>query len=532
MKDEKQNKKNKTYSLKYFILSFLILFLISFAVLFTIEKQVRTAKFEEIKANEIRIVDFENDFIVERFSMILADLHYLHHAFREDLENPASHQRVASNWMSFSSQRNIYDQIRYIDLAGDEIIRINLGEDGGYIVPEGDLQNKRDRYYFYETLELERETVHISQMDLNIEFDKIEVPYKPMVRFSTTTHDSEENLTGIIVLNFLAEDVLHSFRELALNSMGEVSLLNSESFWLSSTNPDLEWNFMFEDLKDKTFQNKYKEEWEEIRNKDGQIISPKGLFTFSKVSLENNARHKDKAYDEDIYLKDGDWYIVSVLERDGEYGHLFIDNNLDLILDIIRDNKLYIILIFLVAGISSYLIYLNRKTYSKIKYYSEFDALTGVYNRRAGISRLSHLFPADDRRSFTVSLCFIDVNGLKEVNDILGHKRGDELLKTVVDVIKSTLREDDFIVRMGGDEFLIVFNGIDTERAEKVWLRIKDKYDKINSIENRPYLVSVSHGIVSNKDSQKSQIDNLIKMADEKMYEEKRTVKKGLEVIR
>ncbi len=532
MKDEKQNKKNKLYSLKYFFLSFLVLFLISFSVLFIIEKQVRTAKFEEIKNNEKRIVDFENDFIVDKFSMILADLHYLHHAFREDLENPASHQRVASNWKSFSSQRNIYDQIRYIDLAGDEIIRINLKEDGGHIVPEGELQNKRDRYYFYETLELEKETVHISQMDLNIEFDKIEVPYKPMIRFSTTTHNDSENLTGIIVLNFLAEEVLDNFRQIALNSLGEVSLLNSQSFWLSSQDPDLEWNFMFEDLEDRNFQNKYDEEWEEIKNEDGQIISQNGLFTFSKVSLESKTRHNNRTYNEDLYLKDGDWHIVSVIERDGEYGHLFIDKNFDLILDIIRDNQLYILLILLVAGISSYLIYLNRKTYSKIKYYSEFDALTGVYNRRAGISRLSHLFPADDRRSFTVSLCFIDVNGLKEVNDILGHKCGDELLKTVVDIIKSTVREEDFLVRMGGDEFLIVFNGIDTEKSEKVWLRIKDKYDKINSREDRPYLVSVSHGIVSNKDSKKSEIDNLIKMADEKMYEEKRTVKKGLEVIR
>lgn len=106
------------------------------------------------------------------------------------------------------------------------------------------------------------------------------------------------------------------------------------------------------------------------------------------------------------------------------------------------------------------------------------------------------------------------------------------MLLTVVDVIKSVIREGDFIIRMGGDEFLIVFNNANTDQAESIWVRIRDLFEDINNTEGRPYLVSVSHGIVSNKSSQVSEIDNLVKLADEKMYEEKRSIKKNLNVIR
>lgn len=531
--EEKHRRKNRKSSIGYFGVSFLVLFLLLFSVLFFIEKQIRSVHFEEIKANEKRIVKLENDFLGKEFSMILADLHYLHHAFENQLESPVNYEDVALNWTSFSSQRNIYDQIRYIDASGDEQIRINLTVNGGYIVPSTELQNKKDRYYFYEALNLQEDSVHVSPLDLNIEHGEIEVPYKPMIRFSTPIFNSSGDLKGIIVLNYLAENVLSSFRELALNSGGEIVLLNSESYWLSSSDPNLEWNFMFNDSINHMFKNEYEQEWDAIINENGQVITSKGLFTFALVNLQHKIGLNDEISDPNVHLgDDGHWYIVSTVLRDGAYKSLFIDNTFALIVDVLKKNILYFLLIILVSSIVAFLIYLNRKTYSKIKYYSEYDVLTKVYNRRAGISRLNQLFPTDDRRHFLVSLCFIDVNGLKQVNDVLGHKFGDELIVSVVDAIKSTIRDQDFIIRLGGDEFLIVFNDIGVHSAEDIWDRIKAHYEKINLTESRPYFISVSHGIVSHRNNQKSQVDDLIKLADERMYQEKRVLKETLTVIR
>lgn len=166
------------------------------------------------------------------------------------------------------------------------------------------------------------------------------------------------------------------------------------------------------------------------------------------------------------------------------------------------------------------------------EYFNEmlYDPLTKTFNRRAGLSKLSRMVQYENRRQLRLSLCFIDINGLKLVNDQLGHQLGDELIISTVDGIKDEIREDDFIIRMGGDEFLVIYKDIDSETAEKVWDRIKGRYDQINKEENRKYRISVSHGIVDYGDDEISEVELLIKSADDKMYAEKKYIKEELNI--
>lgn len=161
-----------------------------------------------------------------------------------------------------------------------------------------------------------------------------------------------------------------------------------------------------------------------------------------------------------------------------------------------------------------------------------FDQLTKVYNRRAGLAKLNNMVCVESKKHCKTSLCFIDINGLKEVNDILGHEKGDELIVSTAECIKKTVRDNDFVIRMGGDEFLIVLNGIGAKDAEKVWDRIKYCYEEINKTGNRPYIINVSHGIAQYDSNAKhiegQDIEQLIKLADERMYEEKRYLKEVL----
>ncbi|MCB2290810.1 diguanylate cyclase [Clostridium sp. CS001] len=166
------------------------------------------------------------------------------------------------------------------------------------------------------------------------------------------------------------------------------------------------------------------------------------------------------------------------------------------------------------------------------QYFNEmmYDQLTKTFNRRSGLAKLSKMLQYDNRRRLEMSLCFIDVNGLKMVNDQLGHKFGDELIVSAIDCIKQEIRNDDFIIRMGGDEFLIVFKGINEEVSEKVWDRINNRYQVINENEDRAYIISVSHGIVEYDNFEKSEVELLIKNADDKMYLEKRHIKEELKI--
>ena len=158
-------------------------------------------------------------------------------------------------------------------------------------------------------------------------------------------------------------------------------------------------------------------------------------------------------------------------------------------------------------------------------------SLTGQLNRAAFQERLQALAMQDSGVGLVV-LFFFDLNRFKEVNDTLGHDDGDELLKTIVKVIRESVRANDVIARLGGDEFLIVFDGIGAERAEEVWLnRVVNSFARINETEGRRYLVSASHGIEAVDYSSGEPLDAVVNRADEKMYAEKREIKKGLKII-
>ncbi len=166
------------------------------------------------------------------------------------------------------------------------------------------------------------------------------------------------------------------------------------------------------------------------------------------------------------------------------------------------------------------------------QYFNEmmFDQLTKVFTRKAGLSKLSRMVQFNEHMPQRLSLCFIDVNGLKEVNDYLGHLYGDELIVSAVTSVQREIRSEDFIIRMGGDEFLIIFKDVAEEAAEKIWQRIDQHYVDINNTEDRPYIISVSHGIVEYSQYEKTQIDVMIKHADDKMYAEKKFIKDELKL--
>jgi diguanylate cyclase (GGDEF)-like protein len=98
---------------------------------------------------------------------------------------------------------------------------------------------------------------------------------------------------------------------------------------------------------------------------------------------------------------------------------------------------------------------------------AHMDELTGTFRRQMGRLALSHEIDRARRSDGRLVLVFIDVDGLKGVNDTRGHAAGDALLRTVVDAIRNNLRSFDTIVRHGGDEFVCALGGIDLAEAER-----------------------------------------------------------------
>lgn len=166
----------------------------------------------------------------------------------------------------------------------------------------------------------------------------------------------------------------------------------------------------------------------------------------------------------------------------------------------------------------------RKKKEKKLNHFASIDMLTGIYNRRMGLELLEKQIKVTQRRKSFLTICFLDIDGLKSVNDQYGHQEGDRLLKTIVKIINDNIRKSDTFCRMGGDEFLTIFPDSREEDAEEVWQRILISFNNMNQVKEFPYPIQVSHGIVECKKGcfeEGEEIDGLIELADKRMYKEK-----------
>ncbi|MFZ5944341.1 MAG: sensor domain-containing diguanylate cyclase [Bacillota bacterium] len=153
------------------------------------------------------------------------------------------------------------------------------------------------------------------------------------------------------------------------------------------------------------------------------------------------------------------------------------------------------------------------------------DDLTGVFNRRAAFDILGKMLKLTMRNQQPLTVCFIDVDNLKQVNDMFGHSEGDNLLTVVAKTLEKLLRDSDFICRIGGDEFLLIFPNCNLQGAETLVERIKINLDSINIEEKYVFKIEFSYGLAVYDGEGEISVDKFIEKADNNMYQNK-TLKK------
>jgi len=150
----------------------------------------------------------------------------------------------------------------------------------------------------------------------------------------------------------------------------------------------------------------------------------------------------------------------------------------------------------------------------KYLYLSYHDQLTGLYNRRFYEEELVRL---DTPRNLPLTLIMADINGLKAVNDSLGHIVGDELIKKVAEIIKSGCRGDEIIARIGGDEFVVLLPKTAGAEANQMIERINALLSE-SMISSTP--ISTAFGYET-KNAEEEKIEEIFKKAEAKMYKNK-----------
>jgi diguanylate cyclase (GGDEF) domain len=159
------------------------------------------------------------------------------------------------------------------------------------------------------------------------------------------------------------------------------------------------------------------------------------------------------------------------------------------------------------------------------------DELTGLYNRRYVDERL----PADIIKAklegSPLSVVFVDVDNLKEINDKYGHITGDKAIMKITDSFLGSIRTDlDWVARYGGDEFIIFLNNTSSEKAYHIAERIRSKISSLVLSEDEDIKTTISLGVYTMQEALLSP-DELISMADKRMYQAKQQGKNRIILI-
>lgn len=160
----------------------------------------------------------------------------------------------------------------------------------------------------------------------------------------------------------------------------------------------------------------------------------------------------------------------------------------------------------------------RKKMEETIWQQANYDALTGLPNRRLFRDRLGEEVKRAQRNGTTLALLFIDLDRFKEVNDLHGHDVGDQLLIQAAERIQSSIRLSDTVSRQGGDEFIVILPDThDTDGAGRVAQEIINKLSAAFDLEGRQAYISASIGVALYPEDSQS-IESLISFADQAMY--------------
>lgn len=152
---------------------------------------------------------------------------------------------------------------------------------------------------------------------------------------------------------------------------------------------------------------------------------------------------------------------------------------------------------------------------------SLIDELTGLYNRRGFMAVTAQHLAAIRRNKKVPVILYADLDGLKKINDSLGHQAGDGAIIQTAEILKDTFRTSDIVARLGGDEFVVLAAIDKDESANSLTDRLQLRFELFNEQSNAPYKLSISVGVM-HFDVDDDSIEEVTARADLNMYEDKR----------
>ncbi len=257
-------------------------------------------------------------------------------------------KRIFSNMMT---NKKIYDSIRFIGNDGYEQIWVDYVNGETVVAADSELQYKGEKNYFQEGMKLNSGEIYISPMDLSIENDHVEIPQKPVIRLVIPVFNEKNKKAGILVLNYLAQNMLNQIENDSKNDINmKILLLNDESYYLLSENSDKDFSFMYDDPKGVSFSQEQPEIWQAIlKNGNGNFDDGKDLYFYTPIyPLED--------------YQNLHWILVGAASLDGLGVFTNVDSR-----SIVFIAALLIFIIWIISLIVSWLLLIKKEASSREK---------------------------------------------------------------------------------------------------------------------------------------------------------------------
>lgn len=437
-----------------------------------------------------------------------------HHFKDHNILSAVNRAQLEQDYANFISIKNFYTQIRILDLTGKELLRVHRDKHNVAIVSAEQLQDKSHRYYFKQAIKMNPSAIFISPLDLNFENGEIERPFKPMIRLASVLMGPKGTKIRLLIVNLEGAHLLSQLDNISKNSSGNIMLLNKDSYWLfGDTNK--QWSFMFANKPQHRFKDQQPHIWQSMQTQaNGIIENENNVYIYEHLTLLNDMLLPNNIANS--LINRPEWTLinkVSLAKIESEFSSL---------------KKLIIALYLGIMTLMIFVIYTfaihtikRRKYQAKVENYAYFDSLTGLYNRRIFLEQLDLEIIKATQLSCPLVLMYLDLDYFKPINDELGHGAGDEVLKEVAIRIKSCLRQQDIIARIGGDEFAAILPQLNDKKA------IADIAERIITSINTPFTIfdqqcrlGISIGITTSASETQTSI-KLKTQADQALYEAK-----------
>jgi diguanylate cyclase (GGDEF)-like protein/PAS domain S-box-containing protein len=273
-----------------------------------------------------------------------------------------------------------------------------------------------------------------------------------------------------------------------------------------------------------------------VTSLDGAIktfnVQAENIFGVADPERMNGASILEFVAPEDMHVAEGQLLKIMFTAASyyGEYRLLRLDGstfwadvNAKMIPDAEGTPNLILLLIRDIAA--------RKQEEERLQSIAVSDDLTGLYNRRGFNLAARQEIKHATRNGQGLGLLFLDIDGLKDINDRFGHSQGDAALMTAASILRKSFRESDIIARWGGDEFVVLALDVPEGCIDRLLDRFSDNVALYNSKEGIMFEISVSVGISFFDPGAPLDFEELVRIADAKMYRAKRKKKGETEIL-